>query len=118
MTDDAVLPAIAGDDEKIVLLGAVLAHFAEGHIEAIGADPDSFGQDLRQIPLAEREAAKPGDGRLLAKQLLDFRGVVGHAVAAKTQLEGRRDQTRQLIFGPEPDSAATVPSYQDRSCAI
>jgi hypothetical protein len=95
-----------------------LAHFAEGHIEAIGADPDSFGQDLRQIPLAEREAAKLGDGRLLAKQLLDFRGVVGHAVAAKTQTEGRRDQTRQLISGLEPESAATVPSYQDRSCAI
>jgi hypothetical protein len=39
-------------------------------------------------------------------------------VAAKTQTEGRRDQTRQLISGLEPESAATVPSYQDRSCAI
>jgi hypothetical protein len=86
--------------------GAVLAHLAEGHIEALGANPDSFGQDLRQIPLAQREAAKAGDGRLLAKQLLDFRGVVGHAVAAKTHSEGRRDQTRQLISALEPESVS------------
>jgi hypothetical protein len=92
---------MAGDDEKIVLLGAVLAHFAEGHIEAIGADPDSFGQDLRQIALAEREAAEPGDGRLLAKQLLDFRGVVGHRVAAKPSKRG--DQTRQSIRVGSPN---------------
>ena len=78
ITDHPVLPAIAGDDEKIVLLGAVLAHFAEGHAEALGTDPRRFRQDLHQIALAKREAAKPGDGRLLAKQLLDLCGGVGH----------------------------------------
>ena len=66
VADHAVLPAITGDDEQVVLLGAVAAHFAERDTETFGAGPDCLGEDLRQIPLAQCEAAEPGDGGLLA----------------------------------------------------
>jgi hypothetical protein len=61
VADDARLPAISGFDEKIVLLGAVPAHFAERHVKARGADPRRFGQNRQQIALAKGEAAKSGD---------------------------------------------------------
>ena len=78
VADDALLPAITGDDEEVVLFGAVAADLAEGSVEAFGTDPDGFGEDLVQIALAKRETAKPGNRSLLAKQLLDLCGGVGH----------------------------------------
>jgi hypothetical protein len=69
---------MARDDEKIVTLGAVLAHFAEGYAKAIGADSRRFRQDFHQITLTEREAAKSRDGRLLTQQVLDLCSGIGH----------------------------------------
>ena len=66
VADHTVLPAMDGDDEQVVLLGAVAPHFAERDIEAFGAGPGRFGEDLRRIPLAQREVAEAGDGGLLA----------------------------------------------------
>ncbi len=72
------MPAIAGDDEEIVLFGAVAADLAEGNTEAFGTDPDRFGEDFIQIPFAKRETAESGDRSLLAKQFLDLCGGIGH----------------------------------------
>ena len=67
VADHAILPAIAGDDQQIVLFGAVAADLAEGSIEAFGTDPDRLGENLVQIPLAKREAAESRDRGLLAQ---------------------------------------------------
>ena len=83
MTDHAVLPAMAGDDEQVVLLGTVTAHLAEGDAETFGADPDRFVQDFIQIPLTQREAAEPGDRGLLAKQLLHLYSGICHRDARR-----------------------------------
>ena len=72
---------MAGDDQQIVLFGAVAANLAEGSAEAFGADPDRFGEDLVQVPLTKRKAAESGDRRLLAEQFLDLCGGVGHGAA-------------------------------------
>jgi len=72
---DARLPAVSGFDEKIILGGAVSAHLAERHAEALGADPRSFRQDIQQIALAKGKAAKAGNCRLLAQKGADFRRV-------------------------------------------
>jgi len=81
MTDRLIPPAIAGGGDEIIVLGAVSAHLAEGDAEALGTDPNRFAQDIRQIQFTEREAAKPGDGRLLAQQLLHFCGVSHRRIA-------------------------------------
>ena len=78
MTDDAILPAMTGDDQQIVFLSAIAANLAEGDVEALGADADGLTENLVQIPLAKREAAEPGNRRLLAKQLLNLGSSVRH----------------------------------------
>ncbi len=78
MADDRIPAAMAGDDDKIVLLGAILPNLAEGHAEAVGAGPRRLGQDFRQIRLAECEAAEAGDSRLLAQQPLACCSGVSH----------------------------------------
>jgi hypothetical protein len=72
---------MTGDDQKIVFRGAVAAYFAEGDVEAFGANPRCFRQNRDQIPLAKREAAEPGDRGLLAKQLLNLGSGIGHGTA-------------------------------------
>ena len=72
---------MAGDDQKVIFLGAVLAHLAEGDAESFGTDPRCLGQDFHQIALAKREAAKPCDRGLLTQQLLDLGSGIGHGTA-------------------------------------
>jgi len=69
---------VSGYDQKIILLDPVLANLAEGYAETRGAGPRRLRQDFHQVPLAEREAAKLGDGGLLAEQFLDLCSGVGH----------------------------------------
>ena len=98
---------MSGFDEKIVLRGAVSAHFGERHAEAFGADPRRFRQDLQQIALAKGKAAKAGNRRLLAKKLADFRGVVIHATAPgvrwrrRQHLEPARKRRRRRAGGDD-----------------
>jgi hypothetical protein len=107
VADDAVLPAISGDDQKIVLFGSVSADLAEGNVEAFGAGPRGLGQNLHQVPFAECEAAEPGDGRLLPEQFLDFRARADHACSPQGQTEeGRISEITDL--GIVPESIATV----------
>jgi hypothetical protein len=91
MTDDALLPAASGFDEKIVLLGAVWAHFGERHTQACGADLRRLGQNLQQVGLAKGKAAEAGNRRLLAekrrkmlRQSLKSLGVDTEALLAAT----------------------------------
>lgn len=73
---------MSGFDEKVILRGAISAHFGERHAKAFGADPRHLGQHLLQIVLAKGEAAKARNRRLLAKELADFCAVVAHAATA------------------------------------
>src|SRR5450631_1404296 len=105
MADDLIPPAMAGDDDEIIVLGAILPDLAEGHAEAIGAGACRLGQDFRQIRLAEREAAETGDGRLLAQRLLGFYNRVSHGRMA------RRAAVRPAISshrGSEPSIASSA----------
>ena len=74
---------MAGNDEKIILLDAVTAHLAEGYAEALGRDPRRFCQNLDEIALAKREAAKLRNRRLLTKQFLDLCAGVDHRRIAR-----------------------------------
>ena len=78
VANHAILQPIAGHDEQVVRFGAEAADLAEGSTEAFGTDPDGFGEDFIQIPLAKRKTAKSGNRRLLAKQFLDLGGCFGH----------------------------------------
>ena len=66
VTDHPVVPAIAGHDEKVVFFSPVSTHVAEGYAETLGTDPRRFRQNFQQIAFAEGEAAKAGNGSLLA----------------------------------------------------
>src|SRR5713226_6720182 len=106
IADYLIPPAMAGDDDKIVVLGAVLPNLAEGHAEAVGAGPRRLGQDFRQIRHAECEAAEAGDGRLLAQRLLACCSGVNHWRMVR-RAAVRRQSPR--IVGPNRPSRVRQP---------
>src|ERR1700694_71948 len=81
-SDDTGLPAVPGFDQKVVLRGAVPAHFGEWHIEAFGADPRRLRQDFQQIAFAKSKATKAGNRGLLAQKLTYFCGVAVHVATS------------------------------------
>lgn len=70
VANDADLPAIACDNQQVILFYAVTANFCLGHVEADGADTCRLYQYFLQIWLVEGEAAKGRESGLLAQQLL------------------------------------------------
>src|SRR5216684_2926257 len=124
MADDLIPPAMAGDDDKIVRLGAILPNLAEGHTEAIGADPRRLGQDFRQIRHAECEAAEAGDGRLLAQRLLACCSGVNHwrmvrRAAVRRQsprIVGPNRQPR--VRQPKPSAPEFPPARRSNRCDL
>src|SRR5713226_3394906 len=106
IADYLIPPAMAGDDDKIVRLGAILPNLAEGHAEAVGAGPRRLGQDFRQIRHAECEAAEAGDGRLLAQRLLACCSGVNHWRMVR-RAAVRRQSPR--IVGPNRPSRVRQP---------
>ena len=117
--DAAVVPATAGDGEKIVLFSPVSAHFSEGYTETLSTDPGRFRQNFQQIAFAERTATKAGNGRLLAKQPFHLCGD-GHIGAAgmnrlRTKLRGTGPNRRHRKPAHRISSGAHLLRFESSS---
>ena len=78
ISDDTCMPAMAGFDEKVVLLLAIAAHLGIRHAETFGANPRRFRQHFQYVALAKSKAAKVGHRSLLAQKFADMCSVFTH----------------------------------------
>jgi hypothetical protein len=68
MADDPSTPANPGFNEKVVLIGAVSAHFAKGNGQGLSADAGGLCQDRQEIAVSKRETAKASESPLLEQK--------------------------------------------------
>jgi hypothetical protein len=64
--DHPGLPAHPGSDDEVTLIGAVFEHLAEGHAQALRAEPRPLGQHPVEVGPGERTAAELGQRPALA----------------------------------------------------
>jgi hypothetical protein len=69
---NAICPALAGDNEKVMLRWAIPAYLTERNVEAFGAHPRSLLKHNLQIRLSERKRSEQCQRLFSAKEFFDL----------------------------------------------
>src|SRR6185437_14905320 len=86
-----------GLDQKIVFLGAISADFAEGDLQAFGANAGGLRQHLAEIAFDQGEAAESSKRCLLSKKPLDILGGMAINGISRSIARGGRLEDKESV---------------------